>query len=178
MLEEALSRAVSFLDRIGADYMVIGGFALPSYGSVRATVDLDLAVNIRSQGEFQDFVGEAKKSGFVPGNASYSNPVSVFVDSRTGIEVEFWLRPDGLDWGAQLMRRRKRAKVGKVAVWLVPPEDFIVSKLARPDRGVQDEKDVKGVLTRLGGSLDRDYLRRRAGKAGVLALLRSIEESG
>ncbi len=177
MLEQALSRAVTFLDRIRVDYMIIGGFALPSYGSVRTTVDLDLAVRIKSQKEFQRFLVEARKSGFEVGNASYSNPVSVLIDAVTGMEVEFWIRPDGIEWDARLERRKRRANIGKVSVWLVPPEDFIISKLARPDRGVQDEKDVKGVLTRLGGSLDMDYLHRRAGKAGVLTLLQSIEES-
>lgn len=178
MLEEVLSRAISLLDRLKVDYMVIGGFALPSYGSIRATVDLDVAVRIRTPKEFRDFVEGAKKSGFEPGVASFSNPVSIFVDAKTGVEVEFWLRPDGLKWDARLMRRRRKARIGKVSVWLVSPEDFIVTKLARPDRGVQDEKDAKGVLVRLDRSLDRKYLRERAANAGVLALLQSIEETG
>lgn len=176
-LEVLLSRTVSFLEQEGMDYMVIGGFALPSYGAIRATVDLDIAVRIEDEKEFDTFVEQAKKAGFRSSLASFSNPVSVFSDVRTGLEVEFWLRPDGIEWGSETLRKRRKTKIGTAEVWLVSPEDFAVSKLSRPDRGVQDEKDVKGVLTRLGKSLDRKYLEKRAEKAGVLALLRAIEEA-
>ena len=159
------------------EYMVIGGFALPSYGAIRATVGLDVAVRIGDGKEFDAFVGRARRAGFRPGVTSFSNPVSIFSDRRTGLEVEFWLRPDGIEWDRETLKRRRKARIGSTEVWLVSPEDFVVTKLSRPDRGVQDEKDAKGVLSRLGGSLDRKYLERCAGRAGVLALLRAIEEA-
>ncbi|MDV3278459.1 MAG: nucleotidyltransferase [Nitrososphaerales archaeon] len=174
-LEDLLLRTITFLEKEGIEYMVIGGFALPSYGPIRTTLDLDVAVRINGNKKFDSFVEAAKKSGFEPGVASFSNPVNLFRDERTGLEVEFWLSPDGIEWDTETLRRRRRTKIGSVGVWLVSPEDFIVSKLSRPDRGVQDEKDVKGVLARLGDSVDRTYLVLRAGKAGVLALLRAIE---
>jgi len=156
--------------------MVIGGFALPSYGTIRTTVDLDIAVRLRNEKDFHSFVTAARRSGFDPGFASFANPVSTFRDKRTGLEVEFWIRPDGLEWDEESLRRSKKAKIGNVGVRLVSPEDFVVSKLARPDRGVQDEKDVAGVLRRLHDSLDRNYMKRRARKAGVLPVLRHLEE--
>lgn len=176
-LEEVLSRAVSLLERERIAYMVIGGFALPAYGAIRATLDLDIAARIRTAKAFEAFIGRARESGFEPQIASFSSPVDVFMDSKAGLEVEFWLRPDGIDWDSELLRRRKRARIGRVDVWLVPPEDFIVSKLSRPDRGVQDEKDVKSILIRLGEAIDTAYLRRRARKAGVTALLQAVERA-
>jgi hypothetical protein len=53
-------------------------------------------------------------------------------------------------------------------------EDFVVNKLARPDRGVTDEQDVKSVLIRQAGKLDNEHLEKRAQKAGVLAVLKTI----
>lgn len=177
ILEGLLARTASFLEGHGVRYMVIGGFALPSYGAIRATVDLDVAVRIESKREFDSFVERAERSGFQPSVASFSNPVSVFKEEKTGLEVEFWLRPDGIKWDRETLRRRRRTKVGSVEVWLVSPEDFIVTKLSRPDRGVQDEKDAKGVLTRLRGAINRSYLERRAADAGVLALLKAVESA-
>jgi len=173
-LERLLVRSASFLERSGLEYMVIGGFALPSYGAVRATVDLDIAVKVESEKKFGRLVGRATAAGFKPTVASFGNPVCVFLDGETGMEVEFWLRPDGIRWDGETLRRRRKTAIGGVKVWLVSPEDFIVSKLARPDRGVQDEKDVAGILARLGNQLDRSYLRKRARLAGVVSLLDAI----
>jgi hypothetical protein len=45
-----------------------------------------------------------------------------------------------------------------------------VNKLARKDRGVQDEQDAISVLTKQKGKLDHAYLKRRANEADVIAL--------
>lgn len=177
VLERLLARSISFLERAGFEYMVIGGFALPSYGAVRTTVDLDIAVRVDSAKEFESFVDKAAAAKLQPRIASFENPDCVFLDKETGMEVEFWLRPDGVRWDAETLRRRRRAKIGSAEVWLVSPEDFIVSKLARPDRGVQDEKDVAGIMARLGDHLDRRYLKMRARRAGVEAVLGAITKA-
>ena len=157
--------------------MLIGGFALPTYGAIRATLDLDLAIRIRSPEEFQNLLLMAERSGFRPSSASFDNPVMVLVDEKTGLEAELWLRPDGIVWDRETLDRRNRAKFGSTDFYVVSPEDFIVSKLARPDRGVQDEKDVKSVLARMEGKIDRQYLQKRAKEAGVLAILGAIERA-
>jgi len=175
-LEDLLSKVASILDGTGIDYLVLGGFALPSYGAIRSTVDLDVAVRIGTEKEFGVFVRAFEKAGFGSGSVgSFSNPVCVFSEGRTGLEVELWLRPDGIKWDSETLRRRRKARIGSAEVWLVSPEDYVVTKLTRPDRGVQDEKDVKSVLERLRGSLDTKYLEKRASRAGVSALLRALE---
>ena len=174
-LREFLARLSSFLVRNKIDYMIIGGFALPAYGAIRATLDLDLAIRIPTSEEFQNLILMAERSGFKPSSASFNNPVMVLVEEKTGIEVELWLRPDGIVWDQETMDRRKKVRIGPSDFYVASPEDFIVSKLARPDRGVQDEKDVKSVLTRMEGKIDRQYLQKRASKAGVLTILEAIE---
>lgn len=162
------------LEGQGLEYMIIGGFALPSYGPIRTTLDLDVAVRLDGAQAFDSFVRAAERARFSPGIVSFANPVATFTDGRTGLEVEFWLRPDGVAWDQETLGRRRRVKTGSAEPWLISPEDFIVSKLSRPDRGVQDEMDVRGVLTRLAGSIDREYLERRARDADVLGLLLAI----
>lgn len=155
--------------------MVIGGFALPAYGEVRTTLDIDIAVRVEKAIDYDALVAMAKESGLQPSVSSFRNAVNVFIDKESGVEVELWLRPDGVSWDSELIRRRKKARMGSVEAMLIPPEDFIVTKLSRPDRGAQDEKDVRGVLARLSGTLDRPYLNRRAKRAGVAELLHAIE---
>ncbi|MHA1578329.1 MAG: hypothetical protein ACTSUQ_01715 [Candidatus Freyarchaeota archaeon] len=77
------------------------------------------------------------------------NPRFVAVDSKKGIEIKVWLKPDGIVLDQETLRRRKRAELDNdLEAWTISPEDFTVNKLARPDRGAVDEQDVKSVLTR------------------------------
>jgi hypothetical protein len=157
--------------------MVIGGYALPFYGRIRATVDLDLAVAIGDRLQFARLLSLLKSKNFEPTICSSSNPLIV-VDRIEKIEFELWTRPDGIVFDEEALKRRKKAILSSdVCAWIVSAEDFIVTKLARADRGVTDEQDVKSVLVRQAGKLDESYLTRRAQNAGVLALLNVIKHS-
>lgn len=173
---ETLRRAFSFLEKAGIDHMLVGGYALPFYGEIRTTIDIDIGVAIMTEKQFDIFRKAAEESGFSPQICSFSNPECIFIDDETGLEIEFWMRLDGVDWDEETLKRRQRHTMDGFEAWVISPEDFIVNKLARPDRTVQDEKDVKSVLVRLHDTLDRRYLEANAKKAGVLSLLRRINE--
>lgn len=173
-LLRALGDAVDLLDGAGLDYMVLGGFALPFYGRIRSTLDLDVAAYVPTEEAYQRLLRLAGEYGLKPTLCSYRNPVSIFVDEAAGLEIELWHRPDGVDWDKETLKRRRRVKSGGVSFWIIGPEDFIVSKLARPDRMEQDELDVKSVLVLMGSELDAVYLARRARQCGVESLLSVI----
>jgi predicted nucleotidyltransferase len=174
-LPATLLDLVGFLEGAGVDYMVIGGFALPFYGRIRSTLDIDVAVKPPSEESFSRFVALAREKGFTPTVCSYSNPVSIFIDEATRMEVELWTRPDGVEWDEETLGKRRRVQGSGVSFWIISPEDFIVSKLARPDRVEQDELDVKSVLTLKESELDADYLEMRAKKFGIYQLLAEIK---
>ena len=176
VLLETLSNLTTFLEGIGVDYMVLGGFALPFYGRIRSTLDLDVTAKILSEESFDQLLSSSRSFGFHPTLCKYENPVSVLVDEETQLEVELWIRPDGVEWDEETLRRRNHFTVGDVSFWVISPEDFIVSKLARPDRMVQDELDVKSVLVRMNSRLDEEYLGFRARKFGVYVLLEEIRK--
>lgn len=175
-IRKALHSVVTFLEEAGFDYMVIGGFALPFYGMIRTTIDINIAVSIGSSILFDTFRGLAEETGFKHTFGSFKDPICIFVDRDTGLEIEFWTRPDGIEWDMETLARRQKHRLDDVEAWVISPEDFIVNKLARPDRGVQDERNVKSVLVRLRDALDEKYLERRAKNAGVWAILRVINE--
>jgi predicted nucleotidyltransferase len=155
--------------------MMVGGYALPYYGAIRTTLDIDLAVVVRTEEEFGAFSSATEAAGFMHAVGSFDDHLSMFRASDSGLEVEFWTKLDGVTWDEETLARRTRQQMGGLSIWVISPEDLIVTKLARPDRGVQDEKDVKSVLERLRSSMDREYLLRRAREAGVEALLDVIE---
>lgn len=152
----SLQRLLSLFEEKHIAYMVIGGYALPFYGR-------SLCIWLRS-------------IDFEPAVASFLNPVVVILDLKERVEIELWLKPDGIVLDDETLKRRSKAKLNlNVETWIVSPEDFTVNKLARPDRGVNDEQDVKSVLVRQEGRLDQEYLTRRAEKVGVLQILNRIE---
>ncbi|OGD45689.1 hypothetical protein A3K69_08780, partial [Candidatus Bathyarchaeota archaeon RBG_16_57_9] len=163
---ETLGRFMRLVDRSHVNYMVIGGYALPFYGRIRTTLDLDVAVAVEDD-EFIGLCSRAEEDGYRVSLGSPLNPYCIYLDTVTGFEVEVWRRPDGLRWDQETLRRRRRFSVDGLGLWVVSPEDFIVTKLARPDRSAQDEMDVKSVLERSGTELDWRYLSARAEDAQV-----------
>jgi len=173
-LQDALQNAVRLLEAAGIDYMVIGGYALPHFGRTRSTLDLDIAVRIEDEASYDRFLRVAEEHGYTLSICGFSNPVTLLVDRKVGLEVEFWTRPDGVEWGEEALRKRLRREYAGQGFWVISPEDFIVSKLARPDREAEDEADVASVITRMSGRLDEKYLMSRAERFGVWSLLEQI----
>ena len=102
----------------------------------------------------------------------------MIVDRKEKVEAELWLKPDGITFDQETIKRRLKVRLDKgLTAWIVSPEDFIVNKLARPDRGAVDEQDVKSVLVRQAGKLDNEYLTKRATEAEVLTILQTIQSS-
>jgi predicted nucleotidyltransferase len=173
----SLERLVRLFEAKGVDYMLIGGYALPFYGRIRATLDVDLAVAVKGEKELKQLRGWLESAGFEVTLYSPSNPVQVVVDRKEKVEFELWLKPDGVVFDGETLRRRKRVKLSEgFEVWIISAEDFIVNKLARPDRGAVDEQDVKSVLVRQEGKLDTKYLQKRAKQTQVQPLLEAIQK--
>ncbi len=157
---------------------MIGGYALPFYGRIRTTIDVDLAVAIKSREELKRFGDCLKENSFEVTIDSFQNPLVVVLDTKERVEIELWLRPDGVILNNETLRRRRKVKLEEgFEAWVVSPEDFIVNKLARPDRGAVDEQDVKSVLVRQEGKLDNEYLKKKAKAAGVLTILDTIQST-
>ena len=173
-----LQKLIKLFEENQINYMIIGGYALPFYGRIRTTVDLDLAVAVKTQRKLDSLLGLLRAADFEPTICSPRNTLILAVDRKEKIEFELWTKPDGIVFDQETLKRRRRADLSQsISAWLVSPEDFIVTKLARPDRGATDEQDVKSVLVRQAGKLDEAYLEKRALVAGVLAILRAIQSS-
>jgi hypothetical protein len=172
---KSLQRLLKLFEDKNVPYMIIGGYALPYYGRIRTTIDLDLAVAIKNESELEQLIDWMQAVSFETTIDSPLNPLIVIVDQQE--KIELWLRPDGIVFDDETLRRRRKVRLdANIEAWIVSPEDFIVNKLARPDRGVTDEKDVKSVLVRQKDNLDTQYLKKRARAARVLKVLETINQ--
>ena len=132
-IAETLERIVSFLESQEIDYMLIGGYVLPMYGRIRTTLDIDIAVALTTEEGFTRFLREAERADYSVSLGSFQNPVCLLHDRLTDYEIEIWRQPDGVVWDGETLRRRRKATLAGVEVWMISPEDFIVSKLARSE---------------------------------------------
>lgn len=158
--------------------MLIGGYALTAYGQIRTTQDIDIAI-AASYEKTVELQEQLTKLGYqLPSKPSPDAPLFFVTDVKEQVEVEVWTRPDGIIFDAELLRRRVKVKPFNDAfeMFVIGPEDFIVNKLARKDRGVQDEQDALSVLARQKGKLDYGYLKNRAKSANVTGLLETLLE--
>lgn len=156
--------------------MLIGGLALAAYGQIRATQDVDLAI-VASYEKSVKLRGRLQKLGYQL--ASELNPNAPFflvTDRKEMVEVEMWTKPDGVVFDKELLRRRVKIRPfgDSFEMFAIGPEDFVVNKLARGDRGVQDEQDAVSVLALQKGKLVYSYLRKRAKQVGVIELLETL----
>ena len=172
-ISQGLRKLVETLDKENVPSMLIGGYALPAYGRIRATQDIDIAIAAR----FSEVVTLHKRlveRGFqLPSSPIEQAPLFLVTDLENKAEIEVWTKPDGIVFDDELLSRRVRvAPFGDdFEMFAIGPEDFIVNKLSRKDRGVQDELDVVSVLERQKNVLDREYLAKRAKAANVSGLL-------
>jgi hypothetical protein len=156
--------------------MLIGGFALAAYGRIRATLDIDLAI----AADFEkciDLQRRLQNLGYqLASEPNPRAPLFLVTDLKDMVEVEMWTKPDGVVFDKELLRRRVRVRPfgNSFEMFAISPEDFVVNKLARRDRGVQDEQDAVSVLTLQKGKLDYPYLKKRAKQADVLELLETL----
>lgn len=174
----SLHRLLSLFEDKNIPHMIIGGYALPFYGRIRTTIDIDLAVMIKTETELQQFYNWLQTIDFKATISHPENPLVVVMDQKEKVEMKLWLKPDGISFDNETLRRRRKVNLNKnIQAWIISPEDFVVNKLARPDRGAIDEQDVKSVLVRQEGKLDKEYLEKRAQEAEVLTVLETIQAS-
>ncbi len=159
--------------------MLIGGFALAAYGRIRATQGVDLAIAANYEKSVQLQSRLQKLGCQVASEPRPDAPLFLVTDLKEMLEVEMWTKPDGVVFDKELLRRRVKVRpfVDTFEMFAIGPEDLIVNKLARGERGVQDEQDAVSVLAMQKGKLDYSYLRRRAKHAGVIELLETLMQA-
>jgi hypothetical protein len=175
----ALRKLTTALDKLSIPHMLIGGFALAAYGQIRATQDVDLAIQA-SYEKGVELQSQLWKSGYqVASQRNRNAPFFSVTDLKEMLLVELWTKPDGVVFDKELLRRRVKVRPfgDSFEMFAIGPEDFIVNKLARGDRGVQDEQDAVSVLALQKGKLDYSYLRKRAKQAGVIELLETLMQT-
>ena len=180
-LLKCLRKLVEVLEECEAPYAVLGGLAIPAFGVPRSTVDVDIGLAVKGEKKLEEIVQKLEAKNVRASSEVRSwRTVAHLSDKENLVDIEIWLVPDGIRWNQEILKRRWRVtfNVGgePLEVYTLSPEDFIVNKLARKDRGAGDEEDVISVMAISKNKIDWRYLNKRAREEKVFDLLQALKE--
>lgn len=174
---QVLGLVVRRLEDAGINYMLTGSMALSIYSQPRMTRDVDLVVELRSadamrisqlfQGEFECDADEIRE-------AIASERMFNLIHVERVVKIDFVIRKSS-PYRREEFNRRQRRELDGFEVWVVSPEDLLLSKLAwaKDTESEQQLRDVRGLVA-AGKELDWVYLERWAREVGVTELLNQV----
>lgn len=179
-LSDVLTLVTARLDQLRIQYMVVGSLASAAYGSIRATQDADLIMDLplaRAADLVQIFhndfyVDRGQVEQAIVGKRSFN-----LIHLATFFKVDCFILGDSAFMREEFSRRvARRLEVPETSdIWLATAEDTLLSKLVwyREGGGVSENqwRDILGILKTQGTALDGDYLDRWARELGLAELL-------
>ena len=165
----------SILERLGVDYFVTGGVAACCHGEPRATVDLDLVVQIQSK-DINALGRALEDAGFYVPQINLENVARGVETSLSVIHQEKCTKADLImaslePFDLSRLGRREWVEPG---FYVCSAEDTILKKLnwSRRSHSEKQWRDVQTVLRIQGDGLDLDYMNRWAIALAVEEALR------
>ena len=166
-----LERIIKALEHANIPYMISGSMGSSFHGQPRATNDADIVID-PTLSKITAFMESLGPNCYVSKEAAQQaiENRSMFnvIDIQFGHKADLIICKDR-PYSRQEFSRRKHANFLGLDVYVLSPEDSILSKLEW-SRGRQSEpqfKDALGVLETQKDTLDYDYLKQWAKELGV-----------
>jgi hypothetical protein len=160
---EVLKEVARRLERAGIPYMITGSIAGNCYTVPRMTRDIDIVVEL-SERDIGRFVRLFENDYYLEPQtvreAVKSKRMFNLIHDEYVIKIDFVVRKD-TPYRRREFSRRKRIAVDNQYLFVVAPEDLILSKLewAKGSRSEVQLNDVRSLLRHVKG-LNRRYLAR------------------
>ena len=177
----ALDPVVKAFEKIGVSYYLGGSVASSAYGIARATLDVDLVADLKTQ--HVNSLTEMLKSDYYIDKEMILDAIkrhSSFnlIHLETMLKVDIFIIKDRPYDGVAFQRKRKDTldeEQGASEFYLASPEDIILNKLEWFQMGgkVSERQwhDVLGIMKVQRELMDKEYLRRWAKELGISDLL-------
>ena len=156
---ELLAAVSDVLSRWGDRWYLFGAQAVTLWGRPRLTADVDITVHLDPE-DAAGFCADMERAAFqllVSDRESFVARTRVlpFLHQPTQLPLDVVLAGPGLE--QQFLQRAVRVDIEGVSVPVISPEDLVVVKIlaGRP----KDIEDVRSVLARRAGTLDRERIR-------------------
>lgn len=176
-MTDLLRTIVNVCKSLNITWVIIGGLALPAYGVTRTTLDLDIAIYVKTNQELQSLVKKLEINHIkTVQKPKISHLVFTVFSTRFHDEAEIWLHPcDAFIWDKEMIERIKVVS-GETNLRVLAPEDFLMTKLARKDRSNIDLQDIVQVILS-EKKIDWTYLIKRTLKLELFADLQELAKN-
>ena len=187
-INQAIKLFVKTLEQLNVPYYIGGSIASSVYGISRATMDIDLVSELKSD-HVKFLIQALKKDYFIDENMildAIKNKSSFnLIHLETMIKIDVFISKER-KFDKISFKRRKQDKISEgpdsIQVFLRSAEDTILSKLEWYKSGgsVSERQwnDILGIIKVQGELLDKDYLRQWAKELGVNDLLEKALKEG
>jgi len=176
---EVLKEVARRLDRAKISYMITGSTAANFYAVPRMTRDIDIVVEL-SEPEIGKFILAFEKDHYLEPEtvreAVKNHGMFNLIHDQYIIKVDFVVRKN-TPYRRREFARRKKISIDGQELYVVAPEDLILSKLewAKDSKSQVQLRDVQNLLQSVK-KLDRRYLARWAKQLGVESFYREADQ--
>jgi hypothetical protein len=173
-----LAKLVAKLEDVSIPYMISGSVCSSLHGEPRATMDIDLIIDPASA-QLETFIQSLGEGFYVSKESALEafQHRSMFnvIDHKAGWKADFIIRKER-PFSLEEFGRRFPARILGIEVFVVSPEDAILSKLEWSKKGDSERhfRDALGVAVVQWDNLDKEYLNKWARMLSVTKLLRSL----
>lgn len=169
-----LKQVCGQLDDNQISYMLTGSFAANFYAVPRMTRDIDIVIEIEMK-EVDKILHIFQKDFYID-KISINEAIkyqSMFniIHNELSFKIDFIVRKNS-EYRIVEFKRKKRIQLDDAFIWIVSPEDLIISKLhwAKDSQSEMQIKDVKNLLLTMNQLLDYDYIREWVNKLNLVAI--------
>ena len=175
---DVLALVTARLDAAGIAYMVTGSMAAGYYGRPRMTRDVDLVVDLQPQDaeRLEAMLSDAfLVSADVVRTAIAHETMFNAIHHEALVKVDFVVRK-AEPFRVEEFGRRQLVALEGHRMWMVSPEDLVLSKLAWARAGGSDlqARDARAIIVVQGPQLDWTYLETLAMRLGLAADLERL----
>lgn len=176
---------IDALEAAGVEYMIGGAVAAWAWGEPRATLDLDLVVNIPFESIGKLSTELKKRDMLVPADIILDHllddrgdqPLNA-IHMYSGYKADMYPIRSGDELRQTAFQRRQLVDLGPEIgdVYLHSPEDLIIYKLwyFSLSRQTKHPRDIGAILKTLGNQLDFTYLQSWINRKGLNSIWEEI----
>ena len=140
--------------------MLSGSLALNAYSVPRMSLDIDIVIELHDE-QLNDFFEIFKDEFYINENTvkeeTKRHGMFNVIDHKTGFKIDFIIKKE-TEYRNYEFSRRRRESIADFEVWIVSPEDLIISKIDWIQQ-YQSDKQINDIQNLLAiPDIDMEYI--------------------